>query len=49
MSFLIELWKFMKARRKFWLAPFLLIVLIFGSLIILTKGSAIAPFIYTIF
>jgi hypothetical protein len=49
MSFLVEFWSFLKARRKFWLAPILLVLLIFGGLIVLTQGSAIAPFIYTIF
>ncbi|MBO6834593.1 MAG: DUF5989 family protein [Alphaproteobacteria bacterium] len=49
MSFLKELWRFMMARKKFWLFPFLLVVLIFGGLIVLAKGSAVAPFIYTIF
>lgn len=49
MSFLKELWQFMRARKKFWLLPFLTVVLIFGALIVLTQGSAVAPFIYTIF
>lgn len=49
MSFLAELWRFMRVRKKFWLAPILIIMLIFGGLIVLTKGSAIAPFIYTLF
>lgn len=49
MSFLIELWRFMKVRKKFWLLPFLIVILLFGGLIVLTKGSAVAPFIYTIF
>lgn len=49
MSLLVEIWRFMRARKKFWMAPFLLIILIFGGLVVLTKGSAIAPFIYTIF
>ena len=49
MSFLSELWDFMKARKKFWLMPILLMLLLFGGLIILTQGSAVAPFIYTIF
>ena len=49
MSFLVELWSFLQARKKFWLAPVLLVLLIFGGLIVLTQGSAIAPFIYTIF
>jgi len=48
-SFLSELWDFMKARKKFWLMPILLMLLLFGGLIILTQGSAVAPFIYTIF
>lgn len=49
MSFLVELWHFMRARKKFWLAPILIMMLVLGGLIVLTKGSAIAPFIYTIF
>ena len=49
MSFLSEIWSYMKARKKFWLAPLVLIMVIFGGLIILAKGSAVAPFIYTIF
>ena len=49
MSFLVELWMFMKARKKFWLLPILLALLAFGGLIVLTKGSAVAPFIYTLF
>jgi len=40
---------FMRSRKKFWLAPILLMLLVFGGLIVLTKGSAVAPFIYTIF
>lgn len=44
-----ELWRFMKARKKFWLLPILVMMGVFGGLIVLTKGSAIAPFIYTIF
>lgn len=49
MSFIAELWEFMRARKKFWLMPLMLIMLLFGGLVILTKGSAVAPFIYTIF
>lgn len=49
MAFLLELWEFMKARKKFWLLPIVFVMLIFGGLIILTQGSAIAPFIYTLF
>ncbi len=49
MSFVMELWAFARARKKFWLLPLLLILGLFGGLLILAKGSAIAPFIYTIF
>jgi hypothetical protein len=49
MSFLIELWAFMRARKKFWLLPILLMMVLFGGLIVFTKGSAVAPFIYTLF
>jgi Family of unknown function (DUF5989) len=48
-SFVAELWEFLRARKKFWLMPIVLMMLIFGGLVILTKGSAVAPFIYTIF
>jgi hypothetical protein len=48
-SFLIELWEFMRARKKFWLLPLMALMLLFGGLVILTKGSAVAPFIYTLF
>lgn len=44
-----ELWEFMKVRKKFWLLPIVLMMAVFGGLIVLTKGTAIAPFIYTIF
>ena len=49
MSFLIELWHYMRVRKKFWLMPILIMMVIFGGLVILTKGSAVAPFIYTLF
>ena len=49
MSFLSELFNYMRTRKKFWLAPVLILLLIFGGLIILAKGSAVAPFVYTIF
>ena len=49
MSFLKELWKFMRVRKKFWLAPLLLMMALLGALIVLSQGSAIAPFIYTLF
>lgn len=49
MSFLVELYQFILSRKKFWMVPILLIMALFGSLIVLSQGSAIAPFIYTIF
>jgi hypothetical protein len=49
MSFVLEFWDFMRARKKFWLLPLVLVMLVFGGLVVLVKGSAIAPFIYTIF
>ncbi|MEM7123734.1 MAG: DUF5989 family protein [Pseudomonadota bacterium] len=49
MSFLVEIFQFMRARKKLWMAPLLIVMLLLGGLIVLTKGSAIAPFIYTIF
>jgi hypothetical protein len=49
MNFLAELWRFMRVRKKFWLMPVLIMMVIFGGLVLLTKGSAVAPFIYTLF
>ncbi|MBR0953491.1 MULTISPECIES: DUF5989 family protein [Bradyrhizobium] len=49
MSFLLEFWDFMRVRKKFWLLPLLALMMLFSGLIVLTKGSAIAPFIYAIF
>ncbi len=49
MSFIIELWQFLRIRKKFWLMPIIFMMVIFGGLIILAQGSAVAPFIYTIF
>ena len=49
MSFLAELWKFLRVRKKFWLLPVILMMLVLGGLLILAHGSAIAPFIYTLF
>jgi hypothetical protein len=49
MLFLIEFYKFMKVRKKYWLFPIVIVLTMFGFLIILTQGTAIAPFIYTIF
>jgi hypothetical protein len=49
MDFFAELWRFMRARKKFWLLPILLAMVLLGGLVVLTKGSAVAPFIYTLF
>ena len=49
MSFLAELWAFMRVRKKFWLIPVVIIMVLFSGLIVLTKSSIVAPFIYTIF
>ena len=49
MSFLVEFWHFIKIRKKYWLLPILIVLVLFGALIILSQGSAVAPFIYTIF
>ena len=49
MDFLKEFWEFLKIRKKFWLLPILLVLVLFGGLIVLSQGSAVAPFIYTIF
>lgn len=48
-EFILELWAFMKERKKFWLLPIFIVMLLFGTLIVLTQGSAVAPFIYTLF
>ena len=49
MLFLKELWKFLQVRKKFWLLPILAMLVVFGGLIVLSQGSAVAPFIYTLF
>ena len=49
MSFIKEFWEFIKIRKKYWLLPIIIFLIIFGGLIVLTQGSAVAPFIYTIF
>ena len=49
MEFIIEFWKFLKVRKKYWLLPIIIVLFIFGGLIVLSQGSAVAPFIYTIF
>jgi hypothetical protein len=49
MNFIKEFWEFLKERKKYWLLPIILVLVLFGGIIILSQGSAIAPFIYTIF
>lgn len=49
MDLIKELWCFMRVRKKFWLLPIILTMLAFGTLVVLTQGTALAPFIYTIF
>ena len=49
LDLLKDLWAFMRERKKYWLAPIILVMLILGALIVLSQGSAVAPFIYTLF
>ena len=49
LDLLIDIWDFMKVRKKYWLVPLIITLVLMGSLIVLTQGSVIAPFIYTIF
>ena len=49
MSFLKEMWSFLRSRKKFWLVPILVMMVLFGTLLILAQTSAVAPFIYTLF
>jgi hypothetical protein len=49
MSFLKEMWAFLRARKKLWLAPIIIVMVLLGGLLILAQGSVIAPFIYTLF
>ena len=49
MAFIAELWHFLRARKKFWLLPILIMMAVFGGLLVLSHGTAGAPFIYTIF
>tara|TARA_B100001123_G_C14318218_1_gene634110 strand:+ start:260 stop:412 length:153 start_codon:yes stop_codon:yes gene_type:complete len=48
-SFFKEFWEFLRERKKYWLLPIIIVLAIFGALIVLSQGSAVAPFIYTIF
>tara|TARA_B100001057_G_C22398109_1_gene774877 strand:+ start:367 stop:516 length:150 start_codon:yes stop_codon:yes gene_type:complete len=49
MNFIKEFWEFLRVRKKYWLLPILLVLFLFGGLIVLSQGSAIAPFIYAVF
>lgn len=49
MNLVIELWRFMRARKKYWLLPIFVVMFLLGGLLVLAQGSAIAPFIYTLF
>jgi hypothetical protein len=49
LDLLKDLWEFLKVRKKFWLAPIILVLVLLGALIVLSQGSAVAPFIYTLF
>tara|TARA_B100001287_G_scaffold191839_1_gene162117 strand:+ start:279 stop:428 length:150 start_codon:yes stop_codon:yes gene_type:complete len=49
MNFIAEFWRFLKTRKKYWLLPIITVLLIFGGLIIISQGTAIAPFMYTLF
>jgi hypothetical protein len=49
MGFVMELWEFLRVRKKFWLIPVIVMMAVFGGLVVLSNGSVIAPFIYTLF
>jgi hypothetical protein len=49
MTFLSEFWAFLRERKKFWLLPILVVLVLFGGLVVLSQGSAVAPFVYTLF
>jgi len=49
MNFLVEIWQFLRSRKKLWLLPIILILLLFGAIFIVSQGTAVAPFIYAIF
>lgn len=49
MNLVMELWRFMRVRKKFWLLPILIVMFLLGGLLVLAQGSAVAPFIYTLF
>jgi Family of unknown function (DUF5989) len=49
MDFVLQMWRFLGARRKFWLLPIILVTVVMGGLLVLAQGSVVAPFIYTLF
>ena len=49
LEFLSDLWSFMRQRKKYWLAPIIVVMVMLGALLVLAQGSAVAPFIYTLF
>jgi len=49
MTYILQMWKFMVVRKKFWLLPIILMTVLLGGLLVLAKGSVVAPFIYTLF
>ena len=49
MDFVMQMWRFLGARRKFWLLPIILVSVVIGGMLVLAKGSVVAPFIYTLF
>ena len=49
LEFLSDLWQFMRARKKFWMAPIMIVLLLLGILIVFVEGTAVAPFVYTLF
>ena len=49
MDFVLQMWRFLEARRKFWLLPIILVTVLIGGLLVLAQGSVVAPFIYTLF
>jgi hypothetical protein len=48
-AFLMEIWRFLRVRKKYWLVPILVVMILFGALVFITEGSVVAPFIYTLF
>lgn len=49
MDFVVQMWRFLRARRKYWLLPIIIVTLVMGGLLVLAQGSVVAPFIYTLF